>query len=234
MGSNTSGNASMASGGGSYGKAIGAGIGAFQAGYNAYFQTKSAKLQARTQAYQAEGQAKIAGLSAEMMRSNKILQDIENRQQLDAIGRQQAAYTAAYREMQGSNNAQAAAGNVDISSGSAAAVYEGNAQNYAVDSAAIRRAYDLQQWSGESALASMEAQAKGFDYQQAAYNKTASAYRTVAKLQGSAWGNAFSSFALSLMSSALGGSFDGLSFTGGGGQFYDRALQQYVSSPVRH
>lgn len=163
-----------------------AAIDGWKAGYQTYYKVKAAKLQANTQAYQAEGQAKIAGLSAEMMRSNKILQDIENRQQLDAIGRQQAAYTAAYREMQGSNTAQAAAGNVDVSSGSAAAVYEGNAQNYAMDSAAIRRAYDLQQWSGESTLASMEAQAKGFEYQKAAYDKTASAYRTVAKLQGSA------------------------------------------------
>ena len=179
-----------------YAKAAQAGIQAFQSGVGAYFQTKTAKAMANSQ-------AAIAGYQAETIRANKTVQDIENRQQLAAMGRHLSQETTGYRDVVGRNAAEAGAGNVDISSGSVAAVQEGNAQRYAQDVAAIRRAYDLQRWNGESQLSMMEAQAKGYD-------KMSSAYRTVARLQGSAFGNAFSAASMSLLGSFLGGSFDGL------------------------
>lgn len=200
-----------------YAKAAQAGIQAFSAGVGSYFQTKTAKAVARSQ-------AAIAGYQAETIRANKTVQEIEYRQALANLGRQQSAVTAGYREVVGRNAAEAGAGNVDISSGSVADVQEGNAMRYAMEVAAIRRAYDLQRWQGESTLSMMEAQAKGYD-------KMSSAYRTVARLQGSAWGNAFASAGLSLASSFLGGKFDGLFEPG---KYYDRALQNWVSSPVRH
>lgn len=217
-----------------------AGIDAFQAGVSSYFKTKTAKVQARTQAYQAEGQGKIAGYNADVIRANKTVQDVENRQQLESMGKALSSMTAGYKEVQGNNAAQAGAANVDISSGSAAKVMEGNAGRYADEYASGRRAYDLQQWNGESTLSMMEAMAKGYNYQQDAYNKTASAYRTVANLQGSAWGNAFASAGISLLGSLIGGDFSGLmnSNTGkvasGGDEYWDPALLTWTSSKPRH
>lgn len=249
-----------------YAKAAQAGIQAFQAGTGAYFQTKTAKAQARAQAaqmgiqadlsravskYQAgsyRDQGNVLRSNAEVVLANKSVQDIENRQQLAQMGRQQSALTAGYRDLQAGNTAQAGAGNVDITSGSVAAVAEGNARRYADESAAMRRAYDLQRWNGESTLSMMDVQARGLrnmagaydtmasatefygDRMGAAYDVMGSAYRTVARLQGSAFGNAFGAAGMSLLSSFLGGSFDSLMSGSSGGQqsggYWDRALNK--------
>ena len=229
-----------------YMQAAKAGVNAITSGVGAYFDTKTAKATARAQAriaeiqgqsyrtlarYQAEGlrsQGDQVNAQADVVQSNRIVQDIENRQMLQRMGRQQSALTASYKDVQGANAAQAAAGNVDISSGSAARVAEGNTFRYAQEVASMRRAYDLQRWQGESTLAMMGAQARGlrgvagsYDTMAAAQEKygeymgqgqdiMTGAYRTVARLQGSAFGNALTAGSLSLLGSFLGGSFDGL------------------------
>ena len=131
---------------------------------------------AGTMADTLRSQAAIAGYQAETVRANKVLQDIHDRQQLEQIGRQQSSLTAGYKELRGSNTVQAAAGNVDVASGSAAKVQEGNAARYAADEAAIRQAYLLQQWSNESQLAMMDVQASGYDQAAALYGRTAKRY----------------------------------------------------------
>lgn len=133
------------------------------------------KLTSQTQAHGTQMQGNILRAQAGIMSANRMVQDIEQRQALAQMGRQMSAATASYRDVQGSNVAQAAAGNVDVSSGSAARVEEGNAQRYANDVAAMRRAYDLQQWNNESQLAMMNVQAGNMRNMARAYDSMARA-----------------------------------------------------------
>lgn len=227
-------------------------------------QGKLARSQAETQAASYRSQGDILRSNADVMMSNRRVQDIEGRQALVQMGRRISGTTASYRDVQGSNVAQAAAGNVDISSGSASRVEEGNAMRYSRDVADMRNAYALQQWNNESQLSMMQVQAGNMrntakrysgmaramdaygrtmqsaygilsgaanyygntmqsaygtmaqataDYGASmgdAYSTMAGAYNTVARLQGSAFGNAITAGSLSLLGSFLGGSFDGL------------------------
>ena len=162
-------------------------------GVASYFSSKAARAQARAQ-------ARISAANASMLRSQKVTQDIANRQALDQLAQQRSAVTAAYQGQQGANIAGAGAANVDISSGSAAKVLEGNAGRYAQDMARSRYAEALQMWQGESALSMLEAQAKGYDI-------TSSAQRSIANMidpLGNAIGTGLMSFTAGLVKSSWG------------------------------
>lgn len=172
---------------------IGAGITGLMEGIGSYFSSKAAKAQAKAK-------ARVGAANASMLRSQKVTQDIANRQALDALAQQRSAVTDAYRAQQGANIAGAGAANVDISSGSAAQILEGNANRYANDMARSRYAEAIQQWQGESALSMLEAQAKGYDI-------TSSAQRSIANMidpLGNAIGTGLLSFGMSLLGSSYG------------------------------
>lgn len=135
-------------------------------GVASYFSSKAAQAQAKSK-------ARVASANASILRSQKVTQDIANRQALDALAQQRNAVTAAYRDQQGANIAGAGAANVDISSGSAAQILEGNAQRYSQDMARSRYAEALQMWQGESALSMLEAQAKGYEISSSAQRSIA-------------------------------------------------------------
>lgn len=165
-----------------------AGAEATMQGVQSYFAADAAKAQAK---------ARVGAANASMLRSQKVTQDIANRQALDALAQQRSAVTDAYRAQQGANIAGAGAANVDISSGSAAQILKGNANRYANDMARSRYAEALQQWQGESALSMLEAQAKGYDI-------TSSAQRSIANMidpLGNAIGSSLMSFGMSLLQS---------------------------------
>ncbi|MCM1237028.1 MAG: hypothetical protein NC489_43690 [Ruminococcus flavefaciens] len=67
------------------------------------------------------------------------------------IDRQKSRYRSEYDNIMGKNRVSLAAGNVDMSSGSALAVAEGNANNYAIDMADNEYARAMTLWSGEEA-----------------------------------------------------------------------------------
>lgn len=170
-----------------------AGITGIMDGVSSYFSSKAAKAQAKAK-------ARVSAANASMLRSQKVTQDIANRQALDALAQQRSAVTDAYRAQQGANIAGAGAANVDISSGSAAQILEGNANRYAQDMARSRYAEAIQQWQGESALSMLEAQAKGYDI-------TSSAQRSIANMidpLGNAIGTGLLSFGMSLLGSSYG------------------------------
>lgn len=172
---------------------IGAGITGLMDGIGSYFNSKAAKAQAKAK-------ARVGAANASMLRSQKVTQDIANRQALDALAQQRNAVTAAYRGQQGENIAGAGAANVDISSGSAARILEGNANRYAQDMARSRYAEAIQMWQGESALSMLEAQARGYDI-------TSSAQRSIANMidpLGNAIGSSLMSFGMSLLQSDWG------------------------------
>ena len=162
-------------------------------GVSSYFTSKAAKAQAKAK-------ARVSAANASMLRSQKVTQDIANRQALDQLAQQRNAITAAYQGQQGANIAGAGAANVDISSGSAAKVLEGNADRYAQDMARSRYAEAIQMWQGESALSMLEAQAKGYDI-------TSSAQRSIANMidpLGNAIGTGLMSFTAGLVGSSWG------------------------------
>lgn len=172
---------------------IGAGITGLMEGVGSYFSSKAAKAQAKAK-------ARVGAANASMLRSQKVTQDIANRQALDALAQQRNAVTAAYRDQQGANIAGAGAANVDISSGSAARILEGNADRYAQDMARSRYSEAIQMWQGESALSMLEAQARGYDI-------TSSAQRSIANMidpLGNAIGTGLMSFGMSLLGSSYG------------------------------
>lgn len=170
-----------------------AGAEATMQGVQSYFAADAAK-------GVAKAKARVGAANASMLRSQKVTQDIANRQALEALAMQRSAVTDAYRGQQGANIAGAGAANVDISSGSAAQILEGNANRYANDMARSRYAEALQQWQGESALSMLEAQAKGYDI-------TSSAQRSIANMidpLGNAIGSSLMSFGMSLLQSDWG------------------------------
>ena len=190
------------------------GVEATMQGVQSYFAADAAK-------GVAKAKARVGAASASMLRSQKVTQDIANRQALEVLAQQRNAVTDAYRAQQGANIAGAGAANVDISSGSAAQILEGNANRYANDMARSRYAEALQQWQGESALSMLEAQAKGYDI-------TSSAQRSIANMidpLGNAIGSSLMSFGMSLLQSDWGKNkvnemFDA---AGGGGGVYNPA-----------
>ena len=203
-----------------------------KAGATGIMQGVSSYFSSSAQRAQARAQARVGAANASMLRSQKVTQDIANRQALDALAQQRNAVTDAYRSQQGANIAGAGAANVDISSGSAAKVLEGNASRYAQDVARSRYTEAIQQWQGESALSMLEAQAKGYDI-------TSSAQRSIANMIDPL-GNALGSGMLAAMTSFLGSDagkgvvnsgFDKLfASKSGGDEFWDSALGSWVTS----
>jgi hypothetical protein len=194
-----------------------AGAEATMQGVQSYFAADAAKAQAKAK-------ARVGAANASMLRSQKVTQDIANRQALDALAQQRNAVTDAYRAQQGANIAGAGAANVDISSGSAAQILEGNANRYAQDMARSRYAEAIQQWQGESALSMLEAQAKGYDI-------TSSAQRSIANMidpLGNAIGSSLMSFGMSLLQSDWGKNKVNEMFASpgktGGDEYWDSAL----------
>lgn len=170
-----------------------AGTEAAMQGVQSYFAADAAKAQAKAQ-------ARVGAANASMLRSQKVTQDIANRQALEALARQRSAVTDVYRAQQGANIAGAGAANVDISSGSAAQILEGNADRYARDMASSRYQEAVQMWQGESAISMLEAQAKGYDI-------TSSAQRSIANMidpLGNAIGSSLMTFGMSLLGSDWG------------------------------
>lgn len=194
--------------------AIGAFVTGMMDGVSSYFSSKAAKAQAKAK-------ARVGAANASMLRSQKVTQDIANRQAMEALAQQRSAVTDAYRAQQGANIAGAGAANVDISSGSAAQVLEGNADRYARDMAFSRYTEAIQMWQGESALSMLEAQAKGYDI-------TSSAQRSIANMidpLGNAIGTGLMSFTAGLVGSSWGQEkLAGLFNAAGGDEYWDSAL----------
>lgn len=149
-------------------KGIGATIQGAMAGTEAWGNAKRQKINAMAQ-------SRMSAISAGQVRNNMKLQELDNQNAMDNLARQRAAVTESYRQNQAEGIASTAAGNVDISSGSAAQIQEGNALAYANDAAAGMQADRNLQWQGESTLSLMDAQARGLD-------KISAAQRSIANM----------------------------------------------------
>lgn len=149
-------------------KAMSAAIKGAQAGVEAWGNASRQKINANVQ-------SKMTALSADQVRTGMKTQELDNQNAMDDLARQRSAVTESYRQNQGEGIASTAAANVDISSGSAAQIQEGNALAYANDAAAGMQADRMLQWKGESTLKMMDAQARGFD-------KISSAQRSIANM----------------------------------------------------
>lgn len=163
-----------------------------------------------------------------LRRQGRIAAEIGEREayRLDS---QKSLLRRQYNDVQGHNRASLGAGNVDMASGSAALVSEGNANRFAAEMGENAYNVAMKRWETEEQKRMTEYQAAQFDAQSSYLKRTA--------------GNLLTSW---LMSDMAGAS----AFFGGGGTqaiqgaieknrssqqlYYDPALQKYTASNPRH
>ena len=174
----------------------------------------------------ANANAQADALEAQALTTRRQAELQAQKGELEArnIDRQKAKLRREFEAQQGHNRSLLAAGNIDMSSGSAADVAEGNILHFGQEMG--ENAYDvaLKRWETNEQVKAMNYQADVYDAQ--------SSY--IASSAGS--------FGTSLLKGALQGAMTfgtmyGASALGAGASqstFYDPALQQYVSAPVRH
>lgn len=156
-------------------------VGAIMGALTAVTSYVSSEAQSSAQAAQNEYQAAVADRNAELAVAEGQIEQTN-------LQREKVAIQEAFDYEQGQNISMLASGNVDITSGSAAAALEGNIQSYADDIAWNQYQKDLAQWETDEEV-------KGYEYESSYYQSAA---------------NSLSGSGLSLLTAGLTGASTGL------------------------
>lgn len=175
---------------------------------------------------QQAAQAAAQQANANNLRAQAKMQEEQNQVELEANDKQRHKLRQQYEQAQGQNRVNLGAGNVDLSSGSAMAVQDANADAFAADVGENAYQRDLKEVEGQNKVKNTLYQAD------------------VAEAQADYLSNQSSSFVPTLLNTALAGAsgfMTGYSFGGkllGAGtttyKYWDRALQAWSDTPVRH
>lgn len=176
-------------------------------------------------------QASMLKVQAANIRNQAKANAQKGNAEAQAIDRQKSRITENYNKLRARNLVNLGAGNVDMTSGSALKVQEGNAEAYAQDMAENKYNVAVKQWETEQARKTAFYEADQYDAQASYLNKTKGNVATslltahLAGAQSFLGGMGMPTSGLASISGLIGG---------GKQKFYDPALQQMVSSPVRH
>lgn len=174
----------------------------------------------------AKYQAEAAEANAQAARNQAKITAEKGRIEAENIDRERSALTRAYVDMQAGNAASFGALGVDMSSGSAADVFAGNASRYASDVALNSYQKNVTEWETRQNVKAALTNAANHDNQASYYKST---------VQG--LGSTLLTAGLVGLTSGIGvysaaGGF-GMA-AGNNGKFWDRALQKWTNTPVRH
>lgn len=135
-------------------------------GLEAFSQAESERLRARKPADFMEQQAANT-------RARGVYEQTRAGVEAQAIDRKKTQLTRQFRDTMGHNRSMLAAGNVDLATGSAMDVQQGNISLYAQDMA--ENAYDklLRLWEGDQAYNSYDAEARNLESQASYIKNTA-------------------------------------------------------------
>lgn len=164
-------------------------------------QTQAQNQQARYQQAQMQANAAAARNQA------KITAE-QGRMEAENLDRERDALRRQYADLQSGNIANLGALGVDMSSGSAAATLEGNANRFAADVGANRYQKAVSEWATRQNVRAQEAQAQNYENAASWYGKT------VRGLGQSLLTAGISGLASGLSAYAMGGGFGGGAATG--------------------
>lgn len=156
--------------------------------------------QQRNQAAVMEAQAKVA-------RQNAVSQEAAKNAEATRQERKKSRLRRQFNEIQGSNAARLGAGNVEMTSGSAADVTEGNINNFAADMGDNAYAVALKRWEALESRRVGEQQAK-ISEANASYLKKSSPNLFTSLLMGGIGGAQGFATGYSLAGGKLGSLFD--------------------------
>ena len=188
----------------------------------AAFSAMSSFAQSRVQASQARAQAATMEAQGELLRKQASLVQQRGEIEARAIDRRKLELRRAFQDLQGRNRANLGAGFVDMSSGSPFEVSEGNIQRFADDRGENAYAVALKRWETQQQVNAMNYQADMYDAQSSYLSRSGNNLFGSLLQAGMA---GFGSYAM------LGGFKD---TSGGQGQYWDRALQDWSNSNPRH
>ena len=199
---------------------------------NSAISTVTTTMQAEKARNQQLAQASAMEAQGDLLRKQAQLQAQKGEVEARAIDRQKRVIRRQFEGLQGRNRANLGAGNVDMSSGSAALVSEGNIQRFAEDMAENAYAAALKRWETDTAVKNTQYQAEQYDAQSSYLKDTA--------------GNLLSSLLLGQLAGASaffgGGGMQAIGSLAQGNQapqtgqtmYWDRALQTYTASNPIH
>ena len=190
----------------------------------------------RAQNKQAKYQAEVAGAQADAARNQAKVTAEQGRIEAENLDREKSALTRQYADLQAGNAAAFGALGVDMSSGSALDIMEGNASRYAQNVGENRYQKAVSEWATRQNVNAALTSAKNYDSQASYYRST---------VQG--LGSTLLTAGLSGLTSGLGAYAMAGGFGGSGGAlnvgsasktaenpFFDRALGRWTSTAVRH
>ena len=120
----------------------------------------------------AEYQAQAAEANAQAARNQAKITAEKGRIEAENIDRERSALTRAYADMQAGNAASFGALGVDMSSGSAADVFAGNASRYASDVALNSYQKNVADWETRQNVNAALTNAANYDHQASYYKST--------------------------------------------------------------
>lgn len=121
---------------------------------------------------QQDYEASVARANASALRNQRDAARAQGRIEQENLDRRKEQLHRSYNELQGRNIATLGAGNVDLTSGSAAAALEGNAARYADDVGENAYAKSLARWQTDTQADALNYQADRYDAQGSYLKKT--------------------------------------------------------------
>lgn len=182
-------------------------------------QTRQRNIQARSQQAQMEANARAARNQA------KITAE-QGRIEAENLDRERSAMRREYADAQAGAAARLGALGVDMSSGSAAALMEGNANRFAADVGANLYQKNVSAWATRRNVRAQEANARHFENAADWYGSTTS------NLGQSLLTAGVSGLASGISAYSAAGGFGGSA--GATPRYWDRALQGWSKTRVRH
>lgn len=182
-------------------------------------QTRQRNIQARSQQAQMEANAQAA-------RNQARITAEQGRIEAENLDRERSALRREYADAQAGAAASLGALGVDMSSGSAAALMQGNASRFAADVGANLYQKSVSAWATRQNVRAQEANARNFENTADWYGSTAS------NLGQSLLTAGLSGLASGISAYSSAGGFGGSG--GGTSRYWDRALQGWSKTPVRH
>ncbi len=190
----------------------------------------STLLGAEQQRKQQKAQASALEGRAEMTRRQAELTAQQGRLEAETIDRRKSDLRREFERMQGRNRSLLAAGNVDMTSGSALDVSHGNINRFAADVGENAYQKALKEWETAQNVKNLAYEADVYDAQSSYLRKSAGNFGTsllTAAISGV--GTGLGAYA------AGGGSLGGLFGTAAGtGKYWDRALNAWSATRPLH
>lgn len=134
-------------------------LGLVMGGMNAASSLMGSEAQARAQSAQAKGQQAAMNAQAKNLESQARLEEDRGRIEAGEIDRRKSKMRRDFEDTQAKNRSLLAAGNVDMASGSAADVAEGNISLFAQDLSDNAYQKALKEWETKTSAANLKTQA---------------------------------------------------------------------------